>query len=68
MNQKHGPRRNKHDLRPRKPRGYSHLHMTLKGTAMTQHSIKRGLKVFGKAGTSAVLQQLKHLKRRFYGY
>jgi hypothetical protein len=64
MNQKYGPRRNKHGLCPRKPHDYSHLHMTLEGTAMTQHSIKRWLKVFGKAGTHAVLQELKQLHDR----
>jgi hypothetical protein len=37
------------------------MHATLEGTAMTQHTINRGLKIFGEAGTHAVLQELKHL-------
>jgi hypothetical protein len=64
MNKKYGARTNEHGLRPRKPRDYSHLYMTLDSTAMTQHGIKRGLKVFGEAGTHAVLQELKQLHDR----
>jgi hypothetical protein len=40
------------------------MHATLEGTTMTQHTIKRGLKLFGKAGTHAVLQELKQLHDR----
>jgi hypothetical protein len=40
------------------------MHATLEGTAMTQHTINRGLKIFGEAGTYAVLQELKQLHDR----
>jgi hypothetical protein len=40
------------------------MHATLEGTAMTQHTINRGLKIFGEDGTHAVLQELKQLHGR----
>jgi hypothetical protein len=64
MEAKYGPRNSAHTLRPRRPRDYSHLHTTLEGTVMTQHSMKKGLKIFGEAGTAAVLQELKQLHDR----
>ena len=39
----------------RQPRDYSHLYATLESIAMTQHSMKKGLKVFGDAGIEVVL-------------
>jgi hypothetical protein len=45
----------------RSPRGYSHLHTTLAGIAMTQHSVKKGLKAFGDDGTQALLKELRQL-------
>jgi hypothetical protein len=63
-NQKYGSRDTNHNLSPRKPRNYSHIHATLEGIALTQHAIERGLKLFGEAGTHAVLQELKQLHDR----
>jgi hypothetical protein len=61
MDEKYGARNNEHALRPRRPRDYGHLHTTLESTVMTQHSMKKGLKLFGEAGTAAVLKELKQL-------
>jgi hypothetical protein len=41
MNAKYGPLQSKYDLLPRRPWEYSHLHVTLEGIAMTQHSMKK---------------------------
>jgi hypothetical protein len=64
MNAKYGPRQSKYDLRPRRPRNYSHLHATREGIAMTQHSIKKGIKLFGQAGVDAVSKELQQLHDR----
>jgi hypothetical protein len=64
MDARYGKRNSRHSLRPRRPRDYSHLHTTLESTAMTQHSLKKGLKAFGAAGTTAVLKELKQLHDR----
>ena len=64
MDEKYGGRQSGYDLRPRRPRDYSHLHATLEGIAMTQHSMKRGIKLFGDAGVDAVLKELKQLHDR----
>jgi hypothetical protein len=61
MKQQYGERHAKHDLRPRRPRDYGHLHAMLEHTTMTQYTINKGLKVFGEAGTEAVLSELKQL-------
>jgi hypothetical protein len=64
MDDKYGTRTDAYDLRPRKPRDYSHLHTTLEHTVMTQYSVKKGLKVFGEAGVEAVLGELQQLHGR----
>jgi hypothetical protein len=64
MEEKYGECNIEHALRPRRPRDYSHLHTTLESTVMTQHSMKKGLKIFGDAGTKAVLKELKQLHDR----
>jgi hypothetical protein len=64
MDDKYGARTQDHNLRPRKPRDYRHLHAILEGTAMTQHSVKKGLKKFGDAGVNAVLKELQQLHDR----
>ena len=64
MEAKYGARSGQYGLRPRKPRDYSHVHTTLECTVMTQHSMKKGIKVFGEAGIEAVLQELKQLHDR----
>jgi hypothetical protein len=61
MNTKYGPRQSEYDLRPRRPRDYSHLHTTLEGIAMTQHSMKKEIKLFGQAGVDAVSKELQQL-------
>jgi hypothetical protein len=43
------------------PQDYSHLHTTLEHFAMTQHSIKKGLKLFGKDGEAAVISEMQQL-------
>jgi Reverse transcriptase (RNA-dependent DNA polymerase)/Zinc knuckle len=64
MNEKYGVRLSEHDLRPRRPRDYSHLHATLENIVMTQHSMKKGIKIFGNAGVDAVLKELQQLHDR----
>jgi hypothetical protein len=64
MDQKYGERSGAHNLRARRPRNYSHLHATLEGTVMTQHSMKKGIEMFGKAGIDVVLAELKQLHDR----
>jgi hypothetical protein len=64
MENKYGTQTEEHNLRPRMPRNYSHLHTTLEVIAMTQHSVKRGLKVFGNRGTQAELKELRQLHDR----
>jgi hypothetical protein len=64
MDAKYGERSGAHNLRARRPRNYSHLHATLEGTVMTQHSMKKGIEMFGEAGIDAVLAELKQLHDR----
>jgi hypothetical protein len=55
-----------HGLRPRKPRDYSHMfsHATVMHHAMTQYSLRKGLKKFQKVGEEAVSKELKQLHMR----
>ena len=64
MDAKYGPRTGSYNLRARKPRDYSHIHTTLESTVMTQHGIRKGLQLFGKAGVDAVLKELTQLHER----
>ena len=64
MDAKYGARSGKYELRTRRPRDYSYLHATLESIAMTQHSMKKGLKLFGKKGVDSVLDELKQLHDR----
>jgi hypothetical protein len=64
MDAAYGPRTGKYDLRARKPRDYGHLHVTLESIAMTQHGIRKGLKLFGEAGVAAVTKELVQLHER----
>jgi hypothetical protein len=50
---KHG-----HNLRPKAPRDYRHVHKTVKNIVMTQHSVKKGLKLYGEAGAEAVVSKI----------
>ena len=64
MDERYGRRLGKYNLRARKPRDYSHLHATLESIAMTQHSVRKGLRIFGEAGVDAVLKELTQLYDR----
>jgi hypothetical protein len=64
MTDTYGERSKGDNLRPRRPRDYSHLHSTLAGIAMTQHSVKKGLKAFWDHGTQALLKELRQLHDR----
>jgi hypothetical protein len=64
MNKLYGPRTSAYDLRPRRPRDYGHLHTTLDGIMMTQHSLKQGLKLYGDDAVKAVLKELKQVHDR----
>jgi hypothetical protein len=61
MDGQYGSRSGRHQLRPRKPRDYSHLHTVLEGTVMTKMNMKKGIKVFGQDGFDAVLKELQQL-------
>jgi hypothetical protein len=64
MDATYGPRTSKYDLRARKPRDYGHIHTTLESTIFTQHSVRKGLKMFGDAGVDAVKKELTQLHER----
>jgi hypothetical protein len=64
MNRLYGERTGAYNLRPRRPRDYSHLHTTMEDIVMTQHTIKKGIKAFGEAGVQAVLKELQQLHDR----
>eukprot|EP00978_Attheya_sp_CCMP212_P032460 scaffold126826_cov58-Attheya_sp.AAC.1 len=64
MDAKYGARSGIYDLRTRHPRDYSHMHATLEGKVMTQHSMKKGLKLYGEEGVNSVLDELKQLHDR----
>jgi hypothetical protein len=64
MNLKYGERKHGHELRPRRPRDYDHIHAQLKNVVMAQHSIKKGLKIFGEAGADAVVSEMQQLHDR----
>jgi hypothetical protein len=55
-----------HGLRPRRARYYSHMfsHATAMHHAMTQYSLKKGLRKFQKVGEAAVSKELKQLHMR----
>ena len=64
MDAKYGTRSSGYELRPRRPWDYSHMHTTLENTVMTQHNMKKGIKLFGDAGIDAVLKELQQLHDR----
>jgi hypothetical protein len=53
-----------HNLRPKAPRDYRHAHATIENIVMTQHSIKKGLKLYGEAGAEAVVSEMQQLHDR----
>ena len=64
MDEAYGPRTSEHNLRPRKPRDYGHIHTILESTVMTQHSVKKGLRLFGEKGIDAIMKELDQLHTR----
>ena len=64
MDHQYGNRTAAYNLRPRKPRDYSHLHTVLESTMMTQYSMKKGIEIFGDAGIEAILKELHQLHDR----
>jgi hypothetical protein len=64
MDNKYGEQTSEYNLRPCKPRDYSHLHAILEHTALTQYGLKQGLREFGKEGTEAVRKELLQLHER----
>jgi hypothetical protein len=56
---KHG-----HNLRPKASRDYRHAHATVDNIVMTQHSIKKGLKLYEEAGPEAVMSKMQQLHDR----
>ena len=64
MNELYGERTNAYNLRPRKPRDFSHLHTVLESTMMTQYNMKKGISKFGTDGVNAVLKELQQLHDR----
>ena len=46
------------------PQDNSHDHAVLESIAMTQHSMKKGVKLFGQSGVDAILKELKQLHDR----
>ena len=61
MAQKYGERWHGHDLWPHKPHDYSHLYSDLEHTMFMQYNVKKGLKLFSKAGTSAMVAEMQQL-------
>ncbi len=47
-----------------KPSDYDRKHPNLQHTALTQYSIKKGLRVFGEAGAEAVVKEMEQLDKR----
>ena len=64
MDQRYGPRTSSHNLRPRKPRDYGHLHANIERTTMTQYTMERGLKEFGEDGIKAIAKEMRQLHDR----
>jgi hypothetical protein len=54
MDMRNGPRSPRYNLRPRRPRDYSHLYATIDHICLTQYNLRRGLEMFGNEGLRAV--------------
>ena len=50
-----------YSLRSRKPSSYGHVHAGLEDVLMTQYPVKKGLKIFGKKGSDAVVSEMRQL-------
>ena len=57
-------RNSRYNVRLRRKRNYSHLHVILESLVMTQYPMHKRIKVFGDAGTAAVLEELQQLHAR----
>jgi len=64
MDRRYGPRNSTYDLRPRRPRDYSHLFTTISHNVLTQYNFKKGIEIFGQEGVAAVVSELKQLHDR----
>jgi hypothetical protein len=62
-----------HNLRPKAPRDYTkatapkdyaHAHAAIEDIVMTQHSVKKGLKLYGESGAKAVVSEMQQLHDR----
>ena len=53
-----------HNLRPKAPRDYRHPHATIENVVMNQHSIKKGLKLYGEARAEAFVNEMQQLHDR----
>ena len=76
MDSTYGPRTDTYDLRPRRPRDYSHLHTittttttadSTTGLATAQVPMKQGIKMFGQDGINAVGEEMLQLHNRKVG-
>lgn len=62
MDGKYGARSNTYNLRPRRERNFDHLFTTRhEEHLLTQHSVSKGLQIFGEDGAVAVKKELKQL-------
>ena len=77
MDERYGARTHQHNLRPRRARSYAHKYghdeetmLTLmehpvgQAFLMAQMSVKKGLRTFGEAGASAVVEEMRQLEYR----
>jgi hypothetical protein len=64
MDTQYGKRGTNHDLRPRRPCNYGHIHATLEGIMMSQYNMEKGIKLFGQDGVNDVLSKLSQLHNR----
>jgi hypothetical protein len=64
MDTQYGRQGEEHNLRPHRPRDYGHLHATLAGIILSQHSMKQGIKLFGQDGVDAEQAELSQLRDR----
>jgi hypothetical protein len=61
MDTRYGERSGRHDLRPRRKPTDKYNTATLEHFAMTQYSVKKGLRLFGEAGKEAVYSEMLQL-------
>jgi hypothetical protein len=65
MDHRYGPRSGRYELRPRKPRDYSHLFVEVDAPLATpQMNMHQGLRLFGEAGVEAVRSEMQQLHDR----